>query len=148
MRSSLRSLLSAAALAVAALLVAASAVFASTASPGRFTVDDAWCFDDVVLQYCFDQHYTVQFVDFADGDGWVKITGRATTDIYRDGVLVGTSRTVSNDRSVYVDGGQANLHTVEHTRSSFDGETCVITTVLRITDFEVVLDKWNGPGCG
>jgi hypothetical protein len=147
MRSPLRSFLSASVLALAALLVAASATFAGNASPGRFTVDDEWCFDDVVLQYCFDQQYTVTFVDFSDGDGWVRITGREETDVYRDGALVGTTRTVSNDRAVYVDGGQAHLQSVVHTRSSYDGQSCVVTNVLKITEFEVVLDHSNGPSC-
>ncbi len=147
MRSPLRSLLASALFAVSVLGVAASGALAASATPGRFTSSDAWCFDDVVLQYCFDNQHTVRFIEFADGDGWVSISSREQTVVYRDGAIVGQSTTVSQDRSIYVDGGLATLREVSHTKYAGEGVTCTSTYLLRITDFELQMERWNGPGC-
>ena len=55
--------------------------------------------------------------------------------------------TRSLDKTVYEDGFQSKTFEVEHTR--YDGPlgTCVATYKLAIVDYEVVVDKWLGPGC-
>jgi hypothetical protein len=54
---------------------------------------------------------------------------------------------VANDRTMFVEGGQAEPQSVVHTRSTFGDQTCISSAVLKITDFEVVLDRWNAPDC-
>ena len=149
MRSILRSTMTAGLFAVLTL-VAGSAGFAPSASaaePGRFQIDDAWCFQDVDLRYCFEIDGSLHWVSTPDGRERATIQTRQTTVITDDGAFVGRSRVVGLSRSLYVDGGQSDHFDVSHTISTYGDETCVITAVLRITDFEVVLDHWNGPGC-
>jgi hypothetical protein len=149
MRSTLRSAVTAGLFAVFAL-VAGSASFApsvSAADTGRFEIDDEWCFQDVVLLYCFEIDGSVQWVTTSDGRDRATIQARQTTVITNNGVLVGQSRQISLLKSLYVEGGRSDLFEVSHTNSTYGDETCVISAVLRITDFEVVLDHWKGPGC-
>jgi hypothetical protein len=149
MRSILRSTMAAGLFAVLTL-VGASASFAPSASaaePGRFQIDDAWCFQDVDLRYCFEIDGSLHWVTTPDGRERVTIQARQTTVITDDGAFVGRSRDVSLTRSLYVEGGQSDHFGVSHTMSTYGDETCVITAVLKVTDFEVVLDHWNGPGC-
>ncbi len=149
MRSTLRSAVTAGLFAVLAL-VAGSASFApsvSAAETGRFEIDDSWCFQDVVLRYCFEIDGALHYVTTPDGRERATIVARQTTVITSDGVFVGRSREASLSRSLYVDGGRSDHFEVSHTKSTYGDETCVITAVLRITDFELVLDHWNGPGC-
>lgn len=149
MRSTIRSAATAGLFAVLAL-VAGSASFApsvSAAETGRFEIDDTWCFQDVVLRYCFEIDGSLHWVTTPDGRERATIQARQTTVITNDGAFVGRSREVSLSQSLYVDGGQSDHFEVSHTSSTYGDETCVITAVLRITDFELVLDHWKGPGC-
>jgi hypothetical protein len=135
-------------LALVALGAGSTAVLAATpAETGRDSIDDEWCFQDVVLRYCFDFDGFVSYVALPDGRERVTIRARETTVVTHDGAVVGESREVSIDKSLYVDGGLSDMHVVTHAQASFDDQTCTYTAVLRIDDYEVVLDQWNGPGC-
>jgi hypothetical protein len=147
MRSPLRSILASSIVAVALLAIGTTSALAGNATPGRYTFGDAWCFDDVVLQYCFDNQHTLQVVEFADGDSFARISSRERTVVYRNGAVVAESLEISNDRSVFLDGGLASMHTVSHVRYAGDGVTCSSTYLLKITDYELQIDRWNGPGC-
>lgn len=137
MRSLARALLTGAALALIAVAGSSSAVLAGD----KYTVQDAWCFDDVVYQYCFDNEYTVKVVELKDGDGIVKISGRQHTEVFQAGQLVGVIDEVTKDRSVYVDGGLADMTVKEKESITHDGETCVYKAMLKISDYEVTLDR-------
>jgi hypothetical protein len=135
-------------LALYVLGAASTAVLAATpAETGRYSIDDEWCFQDVVLRYCFDFDGFVSYVALPDGRERVTIQARETTVVTRDGAVVGETREVSIDKTLFVDGGLSDMHTVTHAQASFDDQTCTYTAVLKIGDYEVVLDQWNGPGC-
>ena len=51
------------------------------------------------------------------------------------------------DRTVFEDGGQASMHSVAHTRAWGGDGSCVVTAILRIVDYEIVVDKWLSPVC-
>jgi hypothetical protein len=149
MRSILRSAATAGLFALLAL-TAGSASFAPSANaadPGRFDIDDTWCFQDVIDRYCFVVNGHVHWVVTPDGRDRATIQARQTTVISRDGAVIGASREVSLLKSLYVEGGRSDLFEISHTKATYGGERCVITAVLKITDFEVTLDHWNGPGC-
>jgi hypothetical protein len=149
MVSRLRSL--AAGTALAALLVGtvASTAFAAgtPAEPGRYTFGDDYCFVDGSTTYCFEQDGSLHFVVTPDGRELATINYRQRTRVYENGVFVGESRTVSVDKSLFEDGGLGTFTTVSHTNTRFGEAKCVLTTVLRVVDYQVVVDHWNAPDC-
>jgi hypothetical protein len=148
MLSRIRSLAAGTALATLLVAAVASTAFAAgPAQPGRSTFSDDHCFVDVTFTYCFEQDGALHFVVTPDGREMATITARERTLVYENGVLVGESRTVSVDKSLFEDGGLGTFTTVSHTNARFGDVKCVLTTVLKVTDYEVVVDHWNAPDC-
>jgi hypothetical protein len=134
--------------AVAIALGGASTALAGSpkaAAPYSWDLEAAWCFDDVVYQYCFDVDGKAQFVDTNSRES-VVAHQVVRTVISKDGVVVGDTTVISNDRFVFNADGTYTQQVVELTRSDFAGETCRIAIVWRQADFETVVDHWSG-GC-
>ena len=148
MRSALRSI-GAIVFALLDMTAGSSAALAAGdgAETGRYTIDDAWCFDDVVLQYCFEVDGFVRYTATPDGRELATIHVRNRTVVYENDVVVGTSDVRSIDKSVYEDGGQVSTQSIVKTRATFGEQTCVSTVVFKMVDYEVVVDTWNGPDC-
>jgi putative hemolysin len=149
MVSRLRSLAAGTALAVLLVGTVASTAFAAAgpAQPGRYTFSDDHCFADPSRTYCFEQAGALHFVVTPDGREMATITARERTLVYENGVLVGESRTVSVDKALFEAGGLGTFTSVSHTNARFGDVKCVLTTVLRVKDYEVVVDHWNAPDC-
>ena len=136
---------------VAALAIAlggASAALAqsgSAAVPYSWDLDAQWCFDDVVLQYCFDVDGKAQFVDTRDRST-VTTTHRMHTVISSGSVVVGESTVITTERFVFGVDGTYTQQLVQLTRSSYGDEVCRIALVWRQADFGTVVDHWSG-GC-
>jgi hypothetical protein len=139
MHSRLRAPLAAVTLAALAIIGTTSAALAAETT--KFTVHDAWTFDDVALRYEFDMEHSVKFIDYADGDGRVVIKSTEHTDVYEGDQLVAVIDEVSKDKTAFVDGGQMNVTQKVKSIAVADGEECVYTATLRIVDFEVVVDR-------
>jgi hypothetical protein len=148
MASRFRSILTSGALALFVLATAASAAFAAgPAEPYRYTFGDDYCFVDVNMTYCFEQDGALHFVETPDGRSLATINHRQITRFYQNGQLVGESREVSVDKSLFEDGGLGTFQTVSHTNTRYGEVKCVLTTVLKIVDYEVEVDHWNSPEC-
>ena len=148
MPSTLRRVIVAAALAILTLSTGVAAVAAAgPAETGRYTFGDDYCFVDVNMTYCFEQAGALHFVVTPDGRDVATINWRQTTRFYQNGQLVGESREVSVDKSLFEEGGLATFHTVSHTNTRFGEIRCVLTTVLKMKDYEIVVDHWNAPDC-
>jgi hypothetical protein len=150
MRPLFRALVTASVLSLAALAGSSPTTFAASdkaAAPWKY--DFAWdyCWDGGTTDYCFDMKGRMVVTEFPDGSSFATITSRQTTRIFEDGVLVGTVSENELDRSVFDGFGEVSLQSVAHTNSTYEGEKCVITTVLKKVDFDIVLNHWNGPGC-
>jgi hypothetical protein len=147
--SRIRALVTSASLAILVLATAAAPAFAAggRAEPGRYTFGDDYCFVSGATSYCFEQDGQLHFVQVPEGREMAVINYRQTTKIYQSGVLVGESVEISVDKSVWEDGGLGTMTAVSHTRASFGDVTCVVTSVLRIQDYEVTVDHWNAPDC-
>ena len=150
MRSTLRSAAAAGLFAVLAL-VAGSASFApsvSAAETGRYSLDDSWCFDGGLDQYCTDIVGTMRWVVMPDGRERVTINARQRIVVTRDGVLIGESTTVRTDHSVYLEGGLFSLRTNVHTKADYIDQWCVSGAVLRMTNYGEIFDfRMTGPDC-
>lgn len=143
----------AATLAVATLLVVAGAtsvLAASDAGNGttRYTYADEWCFEYDTTVDCSVTRGTLSVTATPGGREVVRIHHRIVVSTYdANGVQVGSSRETSFDRTVYVDGGQASTFTVEHGKTSGPGYDCVYGYQLKVVDFELVSERYTGPGC-
>ena len=152
MRTLVRSLIATAALAALVLGTGASTALAAS-SPGpaqtvRYDFDADWCFDDVVALYCTTMNATLLVTATPDGRELASI--HVVQDVVitaPNGASLGGYRTVSLDRTVFASGGQDKTFTVEHTRASGPWGRCVSTAVYKVVDYEIQMDKLNGPLC-
>ena len=151
MRTFLRTLAATAAL--TAILIG-TAVPTALAAPGnaatvdRYEFDDAWCFDYGTSYDCSVVDGTLAVTITPDGREAARINFRMIVKSFDpSGVQIGSTRTVSFDKTVFADGGQDKTFSVSHTRAVGDFGTCVSTYVLKIVDYELQFEQLNGPGC-
>lgn len=153
MRSLVRSLFASAAIAALVIGAGASTVLAAgpagtSASVQRYDFDDAWCFDYGDTYDCTVVDATLLVTATPDGREHGRIHFRQSVESFAaDGTQIGSSRTVAFDRTVFADGGQDSTFSVSHTRAVGDGWTCVSTYLLKIVDYELQLERTNGPLC-
>jgi hypothetical protein len=152
MRTVLRALFATAAVAALALGGASATLAASDKLPAfteRYNFDDEWCFDQGDHTDCTVSHGDLVVTYTPNVRATARIHFRSNTISYDNasGAEIATSRTTSLDKSVYEDGFQSKTFEVEHTR--YDGPlgTCVATYKLAIVDYEVIVDRFLGPGC-
>lgn len=152
MRSVLRALFAIAAIATLALGGASAALASSDKLPAfseRYEFHDEWCFDQgdwtdctvnggtLVVTYNPNTKATARIHFHTDIKSYDNVTGEQ----------IATTKSRSFDRTVFEDGFQSKVFTVEHTRYDGPMGTCVVTYKLKIVEYEVVVDKYLGPGC-
>ncbi|HUP54150.1 MAG TPA: hypothetical protein VM408_01480 [Methylomirabilota bacterium] len=153
MRTFVRTLAATAILMALVLGTAVSSVLAASptgnsATVARYDYDEAWCFDYGTSYDCsvVDAFLTVTVTP--DGRETGRIHFRMNVQSFDpSGVQIGSSRTVSFDKSVFADGGQDKTFSVSHTRAVGDFGKCVSTYILKIVDYELQSEKFVGPGC-
>jgi hypothetical protein len=123
------------------------AATASGASRETYDLADAWCFDDVVLQYCTEVEGRFQVISTPNGREAAKVPLLERVTVYRDGVEIGSYDTRTHDRTVFLDGGILSMHIGERTTATYDGQTCVTLADFRMVDDEVVLDRFGPTRC-
>ncbi len=145
----------AATLAVSAILLgagAATVLAASDAGNGatteRYTFADEWCFEYTTTVDCSVTRGTLSVTATPNGREMVRIHFRIDVTTYdANGVQVGASRQTSLDRSIYVDDSRVSVFTIEHGKATGDGYSCVYGYQLRISGYELVSERYTGPGC-
>ena len=95
----------------AGAIVLAGSTAALAATSKTDSLDANWCFDDVVVLYCFDVTGTVKYVDGKAGSS-VTVHQRTVTTYYEGGVYAGESRSVEMLRGVFQNDGTVTM-TVE-----------------------------------
>jgi len=152
-RTFVRTLATTAVLSALLLGTAASTAFAASptgnaATVQRYDYDEAWCFDYGTSYDCsvVDAFLTVTITP--DGHETGRIHFRMNVQSFDpSGVQIGSTRTVSFDKTVFADGGQDKTFSVNHTRAVGDFGKCVSTYVLKIVAYELQFEKYVGPGC-
>jgi hypothetical protein len=153
MRTFLRTLAATAALTAVVLGAGASTALAATdnassASVARYVYDDDWCFDYGATYDCSVSHGTLSVTVTPDGREMARIHFKlAVTSFAASGAQIGSSRQTSFDRSVFVEGGLSSIFTVEHQRASGPGYDCAYGYKLKIVNYELVTERYTGPGC-
>ena len=144
MRKALRLLAPALTAAVIALGSATSALAAAT--PTKESLEASWCFNDVTVTYCFE---VTGFVHYLDNSAGSSVTSNQTTrtSFYQNGEYIGSSKTVEQLRGVFQNDGTVVLQSSMHVQSRLGDEKCTYHMVVRIADFDVVVDHVNST-CG
>jgi hypothetical protein len=153
MRNVFRAFLAAAAIAATALAGSASVAAASSDNlpsfSERYEFDDAWCFDYGDVTDCTVQHVTAVAQYKSGGDASLRLNVRQATKTTDNatGTQVGSMRISSVEKTLFEDGFRSRTFTVRHTR--YDGPlgTCISTYQVKVIEFDVIVDRFNGPGC-
>jgi len=134
--------------AFAIALAGASSALAAPASVTILPLDDDWCFTSQYggPTYCFDVEGQATIVENEAGSK-LTVNQRLDTTVIENGVVVSEISEVSLLHSGYRADGSGATQEVLHTRVTWGGETCTFATVLRIADFEVVVDHETEPVC-
>jgi hypothetical protein len=153
MRTLLRTIAATAALAALVVGAGASTVLAASptgpASVERYNFDDEWCFDSGIYYDCSIVDGTLAVTTTPDGRALARIHFREQVQRFDpSGVQIASMRTVSFDRTVFAEGGQDKTFSVSHSRAVGDFGRCVSTYLLKIVDYELAFERYNGPGCG
>ena len=131
----------------AAVIVLGSATSAlAAATPTKESLDASWCFHDVTLTYCFE---VTGFVHYLDNKAGSSVTSNQTTRtaFYENGEYIGSSKSVEQLRGVFQNDGTVVLQSSTHTQSRVGDESCHYEMVVRIADYEVVVDHVTS-SCG
>jgi hypothetical protein len=126
-------------LAVAALVLGGASSVLAAATPSSASLDASWCFQDVSREYCFEVTGTVKYLDTKLGSS-ANIHEITRTTFYESGRYLGESMDVTADRFVFQADGTVVMQSVVNTRSTFADEACTYHMVLRIADYEAVVD--------
>lgn len=145
----------AATLAVSALLLGAGATSALAASDAgnsatttRYTFADEWCFDFGTTVDCSVSRGSLTVTSTPDGRDIARIHYKLNVTTFdANGVQVGSVRQTSFDRTVYADGGQDSSFSIEHGKAVGDGYSCVFGYRLKIVGYELISERYLGPGC-
>ena len=124
--------------ATAIVLTGASSTLAA-ASVSSASLDADWCFQDGSIEYCFDVDGSVHYLDNQAGST-VNLHSITRTTVYESGRYAGESKSVDSFRGVFEADGTVVMHSMIHTRSTVGDESCTYHLVLRLADYEAVVD--------
>ena len=153
MRTLFRTLAATAVLMALVLGTAVSTVLAASPSTNSATVqrydyDAAWCFDYGTSYDCSVVDAFLAVTITPDGRETGRIHFRMNVQSFDpSGAQIGSTRTVSFDKTVFADGGQDKTFSVSHTRAVGDFGTCVSTYLFKIVDYDLQFEQFVGPGC-
>lgn len=153
MRTCIRTLAATAVLTALVLGSAVTTVLAASptgtsATVARYDYDEAWCFDYGSSYDCSVVDAFLRVTITPDGRETGRIHFRMNVQSFDpSGGRIGSTRTVSFDKTVFADGGQDKTFSVSHTRAVGDFGKCASTYILKIVDYELQFEKYVGPGC-
>jgi hypothetical protein len=153
MRTLIRAFAATVALAALVLGTGASTALAASdpsapASVARYDFGDSWCRDFGTQVDCTVTDGTLSVTTTPDGREIATIHFRETvTSFDPDGTQIGTFKTSVFDRTVFADGGQDSTFTVSRYQGSGPYESCHGSYLLKIVDYEVQVELFNGPYC-
>lgn len=153
MRNVFRAFLAAAAIAATAFAGSASIAAASSDNlpsfSERYEFEDAWCLDYGDVTDCTVQHVTAVAQYKSSGDATLRLNERQsiTTTDDATGLQVGSQKLSSVEKTLYEDGFRSRTFTVRHTRYEGPLGTCISTYQVKVVEFDVIVDRFNGPGC-
>ena len=124
--------------AAALVLGGASSAFAA-GSASSASLDDSFCYPSGTSTFCYDIDGAIHFVDSKAGSAYT-LEKRVTTTKIENGIEVGRAFSAQVSRGVFKADGTVVIDTITNTRSTLDGEPCTYRLVLRLVNYEAVVD--------
>jgi hypothetical protein len=117
---------------------------ANGAATGSDTFSGTGCFDDVAFVYCTDMRGRMHLTSTPGAKDLATLDVVEDVTVFdADGNLVSSWKSVSHAKGFFGD-DEAKTFEVSHTNVK-DENHCTFTELLRIVDYEIVLDKVTGP---
>jgi hypothetical protein len=117
-------------------------------SSDRPVYDDEWCFDYGSSYDCTTSHTALMVTVTPDGREIGRVAYYAVvTSFTEDDVQIGRARTISMNRTVFAESGQATSFSVSHTHAAGELGSCVTTSQFTVEGFELHRETVAGPGC-
>lgn len=143
MHSNIGRLIVAACLAIGTLSAASGAALAESenaAYTGQYTMDVEWCWPSAgTPTYCFTLEGRCAYVE---STGIALSTGTLSrhTVAYESGEIVSESYVQTAQQWRMTRDGSQYVFAIEHSRFISDGQMCTASEVLRLADYQVVLE--------
>jgi hypothetical protein len=143
MHPNIRRLIVAACLAIGALTAGSGAALAASdkaAYTGQYTIDVEWCWpSEGSPTYCFTLEGRFASVE-STGTALSTGTLRRHTAAYENGEIVSESYVQTAEQWRMTREGSQYVFMIEHSRFISDGQMCTASEILRLADYQVVLE--------
>lgn len=123
--------------AVAFVLAGSSSALAGSASSA--SLDANFCYPSGATTFCYDIDGSIQYVDSSAGSSYTLHKTVRTTK-FENGIEVGSAFSTQVGRGSFQADGTVVINTIINTHSTLDGEPCSYRLVLRLVDYEAVVD--------
>ena len=128
------------AVAAAAFVLAGASSALAAGSASSASLDANFCYPSGATTQCYDIDGAIHFVDSSAGSAYTLEKTVRTTK-FENGVEVGKAFSTQVGRGTFQADGTAVIQTIINTRSTLDGDPCTYRLVLRLVDYEAVVDQ-------
>jgi hypothetical protein len=126
-------------IAAAALVLGGATSAFAAGSASSASLDANFCYTFDATTFCYDIDGSIHFVDSSAGSEYTLEKQVRTTKL-ENGVAVGSAFSTQVGRGFFQADGTAVIDTIINTRSTLDGEPCTYRLVVRLIDYEAVID--------
>jgi hypothetical protein len=126
-------------IAAAALVLGGTTSALAAGSASSASLDADFCYPSGSTTFCYDIDGSIHFVDSSAGSAYTLEKQVRTTKL-ENGIEVGSAFSTQVGRGFFQADGTAVVDTIINTRSTLDGEPCTYRLVLRLVDYEAVID--------
>jgi hypothetical protein len=126
-------------IAAAALVLGGATSALAAGSASSASLDASFCYPSGSTTFCYDIDGSIHFVDSSAGSAYT-LEKQVRTTKFENGIAVGSAFSTQVGRGVFQADGTAVVDTIINTRSTLDGEPCTYRLVLRLVDYEAVID--------
>ncbi len=127
-------------IAAAAFVLAGASSALAAGSASSASLDQSFCYPSGATTFCYDITGSIHYVDSGAGSAYTLEKTTRTTK-FEAGVEVGSAFSTQHGRGVFAADGTVVIDTILNTRSTLDGEPCTNRLVLRLVDYEAVVDQ-------
>ena len=126
-------------IAAAAFVLAGSSSALAAGDASSASLDANFCYPSGATTFCYDIDGSIHFVDSSAGSQYTLQKTVRTTK-FENGVEVGKAFSTQVGRGTFQANGTVVIQTIINTRSTLDGDPCTYRLVLRLVDYEAVID--------
>ena len=127
-------------IAAAAFVLTGSSSALAGGAASSASLDANFCYPSGATTFCYDIDGSIHFVDSSAGSQYTLQKTVRTTK-FENGVEVGKAFSTQVGRGTFQADGTVVIQTIINTRSTLAGDSCTYRLVLRLVDYEAVVDQ-------